>query len=97
MVHILSIVRPLFLMFENIPVVGPIFDWLEGAIPLSRWIQSAVDFINNLSFAEQFLGAIIFGLIVLLGVFSLIKKLSKLIIVIAILVGLWLLYTNTQG
>ncbi len=81
-------------MWEGLPVVGPIIEFLKGLIPLEEWLQSATEYILDLSFAEQFLGGILLAIIFILGVFSLIKKLSKLIIVIAILVGLWLLYTN---
>ena len=81
-------------MFEGIPVIGPLLEQLETMIPVQDLIDQGYNFISNLSFAEQAIGLLVAAIVIVLGVFDLIKKLSKLIIVVAILVGLWLLYNN---
>ena len=78
----------------DIPFIGSILDMLQGLIPMQDWIDQGYDFVSSRSFLEQLVGGLLFGIITLLGVFSLAKKLSKLIIVVGILVGLWLLYSN---
>ncbi len=94
MFYVIVALQPLILMLENVPIIGDLLNWLESAISVDGWIDSGYQFISERSFFEKFFGLIIFAIIVLLGIFSLIKKLSKLIIVIAIIIGLWLLYTN---
>ncbi|MFH5881940.1 MAG: hypothetical protein ACNA7U_01070 [Candidatus Izemoplasmataceae bacterium] len=78
----------------DIPFIGPILEFLQGLIPVGQWIDNGYNYIVELSFLEQLVGGLIFTIIIVLGLFSLIKKLSKLIIVVGILVGLWLLYSN---
>lgn len=79
---------------DNIPIIGPLLESIGNSLPIEDYLQKAVNFIANRSIGEQLIGGALFAIIVILGVFSLIKKLSKLIIVVAILVGLYLLYQN---
>ncbi|TVP94344.1 MAG: hypothetical protein EA374_06960 [Acholeplasmatales bacterium] len=81
-------------MFESIPILGPIIEMLQGLIPIDDFITMAYDFIIDLSFAEKAIGGAVLAVVLFLGIWDLIKKLSKLIIVAAILFGLWLLYAN---
>ena len=76
------------------PVLNMIINWIENLIPLQRYIDRAYDFASSLSYIEQFIGMIVVGVIVIIGVIGLVKLLSKLIIIAAILFGIWLLYTN---
>ena len=71
-----------------------IIEIVEGLIPVQDLIDSAFTFINNLGVLEQIIGMLVLGVIVLLGTFSLVKKLSKIIIVIFIIGGLWFLYSG---
>ena len=77
-------------MLDNIPFIGAI----ENFFNIESYLQQAYDFILTLSYVEQLVGLILAGIIVVLGVFELVKKLSKLIIVVAILAGLWVLYNQ---
>jgi hypothetical protein len=79
---------------DDIPFLDQIVGILEGFIPLETYIDQGYTFITELSYVEQLLGSLILGVILILGLMTLIKKLSKLIIVAAILFGLWLLYQN---
>jgi len=79
---------------ESIPFINVIIGWIEQLIPLQDYIDSAYRFVSNLSYLEQLIGIIVLFIVIVLGVFGLIKMLSKLIIVLAILFGVWLLYTN---
>ncbi len=83
-------------MFENIPFIGDLIVKLEAAIDLDVYLQKAFDFILSLSFAEKAIGLVGGGIIILLGAMELIKKLSKLIIIVAILAGLWVLYKTAM-
>lgn len=71
-----------------------ILDTIEGLIPMQDIIDSGYDFINNLGIIEQVVGLLVLGIIVILGTFELVKKLSKILIVVLILGGLWFLYSG---
>lgn len=59
---------------------------------VDKYLQQAFDFIIALGPVEKLVGVVGGVTIIILGVFELIKKLSKLIIVVAIIAGLWVLY-----
>jgi hypothetical protein len=65
--------------------LGSIFD-------VDQYIDAAATFLRNLGILEQIVVAILALIITVLGTFELIKKLSKIVIVVAVLVGLYLLY-----
>lgn len=71
-----------------------IIETIENLIPIQGIIDSAFDFVNNLGVIEQIIGMLVGGIIVILGTFELVKKLSKIIIVVLILGGLWFLYSG---
>jgi len=77
-------------MFENLPFI----DTLQNFFDIDVYLQQAYDFIIALSYVEKLVGVLLGSIIVVLGVFELVKKLSKLIIVVAILAGLWVLYNQ---
>ena len=71
-----------------------IISTIEGLIPMQDLIDSAFTFVNNLGIIEQVIGMLVGGIILILGTFELVKKLSKIIIVVLILGGLWFLYSG---
>ena len=71
-----------------------IIEIIEGLVPVQSMIDSAFTFINDLGVLEQAIGMLVLGVIVILGTFSLVKKLSKIIIVVLIIGGLWFLYSG---
>ena len=71
-----------------------IISTIEGLIPVQSIIDSGYDFVNNLGVIEQIIGMLVGGIIVILGTFELVKKLSKIIIVILIIGGLWFLWSG---
>ena len=71
-----------------------IISTIEGLIPMQDLIDSAFTFVNNLGVIEQIIGMLVGGIIVILGTFELVKKLSKIIIVVLIIGGLWFLYSG---
>ncbi|MBN2604821.1 MAG: hypothetical protein JXR62_03210 [Bacilli bacterium] len=77
-------------MLDNLPFI----DTLQNFFNIDTYLQQAYDFIIALSYVEKLVGVLLAGIIVVLGVFELVKKLSKLIIVVAILAGLWVLYNQ---
>ncbi len=80
---------------ENvIPFYSQIETFITDTINLPSYIDQAYDFISQQDAVTQLLGALVLGIIFLMGAFELIKKLSKIIIVVAILAGLYLLYQN---
>lgn len=74
----------------------PFYSMLEGIINdtlgLSDLIDEGYAFFTGLNVVVQLLGLVVVGIILIMGVFELIKKLSKIIVVVGILVGLYLLY-----
>ena len=71
-----------------------IIDTIEGFLDINAYLKDGYDFIIALSYIEKLVFALVGSIVVILGVFELIKKLSKLIIVVAILGGLWVLYNT---
>jgi len=71
-----------------------VIDAVEGFLDLDTYITDGYDFLLGLSYIERLVASLLMAIIGFLGVFELIKKLSKLIIVVAILGGLWVLYNS---
>ena len=69
-------------------------DTFLNGLNIDGYITDAYNFVMDLSSVEQLIGVAVLAIIVLLGTFELIKKLSKLIIVVAVLFGLWILYNQ---
>lgn len=71
-----------------------IIEAIEGFLDLDAYLTDGYEFLLELSYVEKLVGVLAGSIIGVLGVFELIKKLSKLIIVVAILGGLWVLYNS---
>ena len=71
-----------------------ILDTVEGFFDINAYLQDGYNFIVALSYIEKLVFILVGSIVTILGVFELIKKLSKLIIVVAILGGLWVLYNS---
>ena len=73
-----------------------IFDGIAGTITgyIETYVDLGADMIKSQVWYIQLGIALVGGLIVILGTFTLIRKLTKMLIVIAILVGLFLIYQN---
>lgn len=69
-----------------------IVDALESLFDVNQYIDAGATFLRNLGILEQIVVALLALIITVLGTFELIKKLSKIVIVVAVLVGLYLLY-----
>lgn len=69
-----------------------IVDALENLFDVNQYIDAGATFLRNLGILEQIVVALLALIITVLGTFELIKKLSKIVIVVAVLVGLYLLY-----
>ena len=76
----------------------PGYDFIEtffnNTLDLDGYIAQFFTFIDGLDAVTLVLGVLLAGIIFIMGTFELLKKLSKLIIVVGILVGLYLLYSN---
>jgi hypothetical protein len=79
---------------ENLPGYDLIDKFINSTIDLDGYIQKAYDFVVGLDAVTLVLGVILAAIIFVMGTFELLKKLSKLIIVVGVLVGLYLLYSN---
>jgi len=75
-------------------MLDSIITMIEGLIPVQTLIDSAYDFVNSLGLIEQLAGMLALGIVIIMGTFEVVKKLSKIIIVLAILGGLWFLYSG---
>ena len=69
-----------------------IISTIEGLIPIESIINAGYDFINGLGVIEQIIVMLVGGIVAILGTFELVKKLSKLIIIVAIVGGAWFLW-----
>lgn len=79
---------------ENLPFYDVIERLINDTINLDQYIGQFFDFIEGLDVVTLVLGVIVAAIIFVMGTFELLKKLSKLIIVVGVLVGLYLLYSN---
>lgn len=90
--------KALALLIFNLENIIPFYSQLEtfinDTLKLPTYIEDAYTFVSTQDSVTQLLGALIIGIIFIMGAFELIKKLSKIIIVVAILAGLYLLYQN---
>jgi hypothetical protein len=79
---------------ENLPFYDQIDSFINSTLDLDGYITQLFTFIDGLDAVTLVLGTLLAAVIFLMGTFELLKKLSKLIIVVGILVGLYLLYSN---
>jgi len=75
-------------------MIDTVLDVIKGFLDLDAYLQDGYNFLVGLSYIEKLVVGIVGTIVGFLGVFELIKKLSKLIIVVAILGGLWVLYNS---
>lgn len=75
-----------------IPYYDQINDFIDNILDLKGYIDQAYTVLMNQDSITLVVGGLIVGIIFLLGAFDLIKKLSKILIVVAILAGLYLVY-----
>lgn len=79
---------------ENLPFYPQIENFINTQLDLDGYIQQFFTFIDGLDAVTLVLGTLLGAVIIIMGTFELLKKLSKIIIVVGILVGLYLLYAN---
>jgi len=79
---------------ENIPFYEEIDAFINNTLNIDGYIQQLFDFIQGLDAVTLVLGVLLAAIIFVIGTFELLKKLSKLIVVVVLLVGLYLLYSN---
>jgi len=75
-------------------MLDSIIDAIQNILPLDKFIDQGYDFVMGLGYLEKLIGGLVGGIIVILGTFELIKKLSKLIIVVAVIVGVWFAFRS---
>ncbi|PAT02607.1 hypothetical protein CI105_01230 [Candidatus Izimaplasma bacterium ZiA1] len=75
-------------------MLDSIIDAIKNILPLDNFIDQGYDFVMGLGYLEKLIGGLVGGIIVILGTFELIKKLSKLIIVVAVIVGVWFAFRS---
>ncbi len=76
----------------GLPFYSTIEDIINDTLGLSGLIEEGYTFFTGLNLVVQLLGLLVVAIILVMGFFELIKKLSKIIVVVGILVGLYLLY-----
>ena len=79
---------------EGLPFYDIIFNLVNDTLNLDQYIQDGYNFFTGLDVVTQLIAIIVGGVIFIMGTFELIKKLSKIIIVLGIVVGLYLLYDS---
>jgi len=95
MIHnILSAFLPAqLLVLETIRnFISPITDFLQDIVRVQSYIDSIYNYVSDLPYLAQ-LGTMIFGIVVIfMGLFALVKVLTKIIIVVTIIIALGILY-----
>lgn len=76
----------------GLPFYEMIETLINDTLGLSGLIESGYTFFTELNVVIQLVFLVVLAIIVIMGIFELIKKLSKIIVVVGILVGLYLLY-----
>lgn len=81
---------------EDIPGLGWVLRYLNDTFGdrIDGWIDSAAEYAKNLTFTEQLIWGVVLILIVISGMIGLVKVVSKLAIVAAIIFAIWLLFQN---
>lgn len=79
---------------EYLPGYDYIETFINNTLDLDGYIQQVFTFINELDAVTLVLGTLLAAVIFIMGTFELLKKLSKLIIVVGVIVLLYLLYSN---
>jgi len=79
---------------QDLPFYDVILKFVNDTLNLDGYINDAYTFFTGLDVVTQLIAIVVAGIIFIMGTFELIKKLSKLIVVIGILVGLWFLYDS---
>jgi cadmium resistance protein CadD (predicted permease) len=79
---------------QYLPFYDQIDAFINTTLDLDGYIAQFFTFIDGLDAVTLVLGTLLAAVIFVMGTFELLKKLSKLIIVVGILVGLYLLYSN---
>ena len=79
---------------EYLPGYEFIENFINNTLDLDGYIQQVFTFINELDAVTLVLGTLLAAVIFIMGTFELLKKLSKLIIVVGVIVLLYLLYSN---
>ena len=80
--------------FTDLPFYSTIEDLVFSQLDLDGYLDQLFTFLTDLDAITLLLGILVGGIIILIGTFELLKKLSKLIILVGILAGLYLLYSN---
>ena len=75
------------------------FGFLDGFLEpivniVDQYLQDGYDFVMNLDALYKIGGVAAAGIIFFMGLWALIKTLSKIIIVVGVLAGLWFLYDS---
>ncbi len=79
---------------EELPFYDVIFNMVNETLNLDKYILDGYNFFTELDAVTQLIVLLVGGIIFIMGTFELIKKLSKIIIVLGIVVGLYLLYDS---
>ncbi len=83
---------PLLVMSTVRDIVDSIVDFLSDLIPLRSFVESGYNYAMDLPYLALF-GAMILAVVIgILGVISLVKKLTKIIIVLAVIIAIGILY-----
>ena len=87
-------VGKMFTILHGAAIIENITGVLEGIIDIDGYLNQGFDFLMGLGYLAKLGAVLVGGLVIILGIFELIKKLSKLIIVVAIIIGLIFVYNN---
>jgi len=67
-------------------------EFMQGIFDTERFINWGRDYALSLPYFAQLGGLVLLGIVVIMGVFGLLKALTKVIIVLAILIGVGILF-----
>ena len=83
---------PLLVMSTVRDIVDSIVEFLSDLLPLESFVESGYEYVMDLPYLALLGGMILAAVIAILGIISLVKKLTKIIIVLAIIIAIGVLY-----
>lgn len=80
--------------YDQIPGLNFVMDALENMLDFNGLIDSAASYAKALTFTEQLIWGVVLVLVLISGMIGLVKVVSKLAILAAIIFAIWLLFQN---
>ncbi len=79
---------------EDLPFYETLLDLINNKLGLAGYLEDGYTFFTGLDVVTQVIALIVVAIVLVIGLFELLKKLSKIIIIVGVLAGLYVLYDS---